>query len=168
MKIALFLLTALLFTGCTRIAVVKPVGAPVAAKDTAELAGEWTGPKRQLVTVTIESGELPLKLAYFEKGKPKERRATVTSPAKDVIVLWLKDDELSAFIPLRVSMNDDALALLYPDKTEIEKLIAAGTIKGVYDKDHDSLVLQPDGIQALLATKSFWHLDAATPFTKNK
>jgi hypothetical protein len=167
---ALWLLAfCVLFSGCTRIAFTVPVGEPVSPKDTADLRGDWIGKDGVVWRVEPEPGSEHLVARGKEDGKEKNYSLTFTTVGKDVPLLWAEDNDLNAYIPLRVcGGDDDAVALLYPDEDEVKKLVGEGKLAGAHDENKRAWIIAKGDWGALLASKDFWELGNCYIFTRNK
>ena len=167
-----FLLFALvcLLSACTRVAFTETVGTPAPLKDIAEtLEGDWQGGKTGICHVTLVPGTERFVARWKEDGKEKSTEFVVTSFDEHVFILWAKDEELGAHLPLRLVAGDDnALALLYPDVKEVEQLVKAGKLPGTFDEKKRAWLISPGRWEALLAGKNFWSLDTCMAFIKVK
>ncbi len=169
MRTLFILVICILFSGCTRIAFTVPVGQPVSPKDTAVLKGEWIGEKGVVWKVEQEPGSEHLVARGKEDGKEKNYGLTLTTVGKDVPILWAEDENLKAYIPLRVcGADEDAVALLYPDEDEVKKLVSEGKLAGVYNKEKNAWIISKGDWGALLESKDFWEIGGCLVFTRNK
>ncbi len=170
MRSFLILALACLLSACTRVAFKETVGTPAPLKDIAEtLEGDWQGGKKGICHVTLVPGTERFVAHWTEEGKEKSAEFVVTSLDERVFILWAKDDELGAHLPLRlVSGEDNALVLLYPDVKEIEQLVHAEKLPGTFDEKKRAWLIGPGHWEALLAGKNFWSLDTCMTFIKVK
>ena len=168
MRPILLLTFCLVLSACTRVAFTVPVGQPAPPKDIAMLAGEWTGEKAVVWHVEPEAGSAYFRASGTEDGKPKDYRFVVTTVGHDVFLLGVEDKELNAFLPLRIAGADDALALLYPDTEEIERLVKEQKLTAVFNKEKKAWIFPPGEWESLLAGKQFWALNLCLPFLKKK
>jgi len=150
------------------VAFTVPVGQPASPQDTEVLAGDWTGEKAVVWHVKPETGS-----AYFiakgaEDGKEKDFRFVVTTVGHDVFIVWVEDKELNAFLPMRISGAEDALALLFPDEEAIKRIVEERKLPAVFDKDKKAWLFPKGDWESLLASKDFWSLNLSLPFTKNR
>jgi predicted RNA-binding protein with PUA domain len=83
-------------------------------------------------------------------------------------IVWVKDEELNAFLPLRATGGDDSITLLIPDEDEVKELVAAGKIQGSFDEKENAWLLSAEGVEELLIGKQFWNLGRSIPFLKKQ
>ncbi|HEY1764885.1 MAG TPA: hypothetical protein VGF85_08160 [Opitutaceae bacterium] len=156
-----------LFAGCTRVAFRNPVGKTVEAADQDQLVGAWTGEKGIVWTVDRDPKSDLLRASWEADGKAQSRLLVLTTIGENVNVVWEKEDDLAAYVPLRISGAEEALALLYPSDEAVKKLVADGKLAAVFDRDNRAWIL-PDGDgAALLQRTDFWRIDACMPFVRN-
>jgi hypothetical protein len=158
----------LLLAGCTRVAFRTPVGKAVEAKDRDELLmGEWTGEKGTVWTVDHDPKSGLLRASWREDGKAQTRLLVLTTLGQSESLIWEKEDDLNAYVPLRVAGAEEALALLRPDDKMLGKLVADGKVAAAFDKEKNAWTL-PDGDWAsLLERADFWDMDTSMPFVRN-
>ncbi|MEO6996056.1 MAG: hypothetical protein ABI273_20810 [Lacunisphaera sp.] len=170
MRPLLLLALACLLSACTRVAFKETVGTPAPLKDIAEtLEGNWQGGKTGICHVALIPGTERFVARWTEDGKDQSTEFVVTSLNDHAFILWAKDEELAANLPLRlVGGDDNALALLYPDVKEVEQLVKAGKLTGTFDEKKRAWLVGPGHWEALLAGKDFWSLDTCMTFIKIK
>jgi hypothetical protein len=162
-------LIAIACVGCTRVAVDEPIGKPMAQSDLEELAGEWIGDKEVIYTMTLNDSPGSFTATWLQDGEVKTATCLITMPGDtDTGIVWVKDEELNAFLPLRATGGDDSITLLTPDEDEVKELVAAGKIQGSFDEEENAWLLSPEGIEELLVGKQFWNLGRSIPFLKKQ
>jgi hypothetical protein len=168
MKTHLFLTLCVLLSSCTRIAFVAPVGKPATSSIADDLVGDWKGEKATVWHIEQIPSSSDLLAKWTQDGKNQSRSFLVTTIGEDIFIVWAEDKELGAYLPFRVSGAEEALALLYPDEKEVEKLVANGKVTAVYDKEKKAWIISKGDWEPLLVQKDFWRIDVCMPFTKVK
>ena len=160
---------ALVVAGCTRIAVDEPMGRPIAPNELEEFAGEWIGDKEVVFTVSTNENPGGFTATWMEDGESKSASCVFTMIGKDdVSLIWVKEDELDAYLVFRVAAGHDSLTLLHPDEEEIEELVASGELKGLQDEDERAWILSVEGLEDHLVGKELWNLAQAIPFLRKQ
>jgi hypothetical protein len=133
-------------------------------------SGRWEASRERMVpdllaAVTLEQWEA----TWLQDGEVKTASCLITMPGvTDTGIVWVKDEELNAFLPLRATGGDDSITLLTPDEDEVKELVAAGKIQGSFDEEENAWLLSPEGIEELLVGKQFWNLGRSIPFLKKQ
>lgn len=162
-------LLAITIIGCTRVAVDEPIGKLMAQSDLEDLAGEWIGDKEVIYTVSLNDGPGSFTAAWLQDGEVKTASCQITMPGDtDIGIVWFKDEELNAFLPLRATGGDDSITLLTPDEDEIKELVASGKIHGSFDEEKNAWLLNTEGLEELLTKKQFWSLGRSIPFLRKQ
>jgi hypothetical protein len=165
-RLTCLLAAALLLGGCTRVAFRSPVGKPVAAADEDELKGEWLGGKGVVYTVDRDAASGRLRVSYVSGGKTETRLLVLTSLSSTLNLVWEKEDDLSAYVPLRMAGGDDAMALLYPDEAAVKKLVAEGKLTAAFNDKEKAWVVAEGDWSAVLERADFWKLDTSLPLVR--
>jgi hypothetical protein len=156
-----------LLSACTRVVFPEPLGKPVPSAEVAFLVGEWLGEEESVWVVSQEPGSEYFTVKSTKKGKKESHRFLIrTIGQEDRYLLWVEDPPLKGYTPLRVAGADEALALLYPDTDAVEKMIAAGKLQGVLNKDPKAWLITKGDWEEVLAGKDFWLLDNCQPFVR--
>jgi hypothetical protein len=158
----------LLFAGCTRVAFRTPLGKPAAASDLNELVGQWKGEKGMVWTVEREAASGRLRASWAEDGKPRTETLVLTTLGTDnaVHIVWAEETDLSAFVPLRISAAEDALALLYPSDGAVKALVDKGKLAGTFNKEKNAWIISEGDWTGLLERPDFWTIDMCLPFVR--
>ena len=163
-------LTLFLLCGCTKVAVVEPLGTPISDEDAAELTGTWVGAEKETLVVAYDAGS-----DRFNVGKPGGEaweidHFSVRGLDDEVFILWAEDKETSAYLPMRIAMsiegNDGFATLFYPDAEAVERLVESGRISGEMREDEKAWILQTRDLAPVLLSKDFWRMDVVLPFVK--
>jgi hypothetical protein len=173
----LLLSLMLIFSACTRVVFPEPLGKPVPADDAEKfsdetgkfISGEWLGEEGSVWTVEQEPKSEYFTVKSVKKGKEETHRfliRIVGQESREAHIIWVEDKKLNGYIPLRIAGADDALALLYPDAEAVEKMITAGKLKGVLNKDPKAWLIEKGDWEEVLAGKDFWLLDDCQPFVR--
>tara|TARA_R110002096_G_scaffold45372_25_gene121942 strand:+ start:2754 stop:3311 length:558 start_codon:yes stop_codon:yes gene_type:complete len=159
---------ALISTSCSVVAVRGTVGDPLSDEETSEFLGEWVTAQGDPFTVTLVPDTPNLLLtSVSDSGKKEEMKGTVTKLGDDCVVIWGTIEEKGFYAPMKVVDADGAIVLFCPDLDEVKRLVSDGEIKAAtHDLDKGSYLLEADGIEGLLTSKTFWSLDDAVPFLK--
>ncbi|MGB0371417.1 MAG: hypothetical protein ACPGN3_08700 [Opitutales bacterium] len=169
MKTAL-LLNLLALAGCSRVVISEPIGEEIPDADAALFAGMWQGIEGEPFEVQYDAESNEFTVSRTDAREFNGTKFSIRSLAEDVLVLWVEDKELTAYVPLRISISlaEDPkfITLLVPDSDEVEKRVSSGKIKGSYDEALRAWVISPEAISETLLSKDFWSLEIVPAFVK--
>ena len=154
--------------GCTVVGVRGPVGESLTEEEASKFVGDWGGEDGGRLKITLEADSSALLLTTFtdEGKKDEEMKLLATGLDDDSVIIWGAMDEAGFVTPLKAVGSDGAIVLFPPDLEEVKRLAAEGTLKPVPTDARGSYLVEPDGIEAQLKTKTFWSLDDALPLIK--
>ena len=169
--LASLLAACLLLPGCTRVGFQSPVGKPLPVSELDSLIGEWLGERGTVWTVDRDPASGHLRARCVEDGKPKTELFLVTTlDDKDTSdkysLAWIKQDDVPAYVPLRILGAEDALALLYPDDDFLKRLVAEGKANATFHETENIWIMPPGDWTALLERPDFWKLTTCLPFVR--
>ena len=144
------------------------MGTPAPASDIDDVKGEWTGGKGAVYRVGQDPGSGQLTARVEEDGKEQIYPILLTTVGKDVVIVWVKDKELGAYLPFRIAPGDESVALLCPDEDVVKALVTEGKLIATYDKEKKAWVISKGESEALLLGKEFWSIDYCMPLFRSK
>jgi hypothetical protein len=169
----LFALAAcVLYSGCTAIAVRGPVGDPASDVVIQQILGTWIGERIDSIDRTVVFERVPdssfLVARYDDDGGPKEHRFFVTRISDGALVFWAETEVVGFLAPGRGLLDEGTLVVLMPDIDEVKALVEKGVLTAAPEEADGLFMIEPRGVEQVMATKAFWSFDGALALIKEQ
>lgn len=161
-----------LYSGCTAIAVRGPVGEPLSDEAVEEILGTWIGERIDSIDSTVVFERVPdsrfLVARYKDDGELKEHRFLATRISGGATVFWAETEVAGFLAPGRAWLNGGSMIVLIPDNAEVEALVEKGVLTSAPGEADELYMIEPNGVEEIMATKAFWSLDGALALIKEQ